>query len=159
MRTLLLLSVALTLGCTGREPPLPPPPARSAIGLVGDWVRFAPASLSGDTLTLRTDSTAAGIVPWANGQLAVIKRWKIKFTSRDAVAAREDWAQGHADGGDGDCVFDDGAGCISGPVLCLGAGQQYQCEAFRYTGDSLTLSHGSRFVRSSRQPSPARTTN
>ena len=156
MRMLLLFAAGLAMACTRDVPPAPLEPApRSAVGLVGDWVRIAPTSLRGDTLTLRVDSTALGIVPWAsNGRLAIVKRWKIMFTSRDAVVARDDWAQGHRDGGDAECSFGDGVGCISGPILCLGAGKEYQCEAFKYTPDSLSLQHGSRFIRLSHYPTP-----
>ncbi len=157
VRTLLLLGACLVMACTRDVPPKPlPPTPRSSVGLVGDWLRVAPTSLRGDTLTLRPDSTALGIIPWSNGRLAIITRWKIMFTSRDAVVAREDWAQGHKDGGDPECIFGDGAGCISGPIICLGAGKEYECEAFHYTADSLSLSHGSRFIRLSRHPTPSR---
>ena len=153
MRALLLLIAILTIACRDApEPPKPPTP-RAPVGLVGDWVRIAPAHLRGDTLTLRADSSAVGIVPWSNGRLASIKRWYIVFTSRDAVVARADWAQGHADGGDAECIFGAATGCISGPIICLGGGKQFQCEAFKYTSDSLFLSHGSRFIRLSRSPS------
>jgi len=154
MRTLLPLVVALTVSCREAPPPRPSP-ARLPVGLLGDWVRIAPTSLRGDTLTLRADSSASGIIPWSNGRLAVVKRWKLIFTSRDAVVAREDWAQGHTDGGDPECSFGPAVGCISGPIICLGAGREYQCEAFKYTPDSLFLWHGSQFVRLSRHPSPA----
>jgi hypothetical protein len=157
MRALLPLVATLTIACRDAPKPTKPPSGRPPVGLVGDWVRIAPTSLRGDTLTLRADSSAAGVIPWGNGRLAIIKRWKIMFTSRDAVVAREDWAQGHADGGDPECSFGPGTGCISGPIICLGAGKQYQCETFKYTPDSLFLSHGSRFIRLSRTPTaPAR---
>ena len=158
MRASLLLGA---LACTAGEtrpivPRTPPSSPRLAIGLVGDWVRFAPTNLRGDTLTLRADSTAAGVIPWGDGRYARIARWKIMFTSRDAVVARADWAQGHADGGDPECSFGGSAACISGPQLCFGAGKQYRCETFNYTPDSLTLVDGSRFIRLSRTPATAR---
>jgi hypothetical protein len=153
MRALLPLVATLAIACRDApEPPKPPAP-RAPVGLVGDWLRIAPASLRGDTLTLRADSSAVGIIPWGNGRLAIIKRWKIMFTSRDAVVARADWAQGHEDGGDPECSFGAGTGCISAPIICLGASKQYQCETFKYTADSLFLFHGSRFIRLSRRPS------
>ena len=156
MRMLLPFVAGLAMACTRDVPPKARKPSpRSAVGLVGDWVRVAPTSLRGDTLTFRADSTAFGIVPW-DGRLTIVKRWKIMFTSRDAVVARDDWAQGHKDGGDPECSFGDGVGCISGPILCLGVGKQYQCEAFKYTADSLALSRGSRFIRLSRHPTLAR---
>lgn len=155
MGRMLLITILAVVACARDVPPPPVATARPAVGLVGDWLRVAPDSLRGDTLILRADSTALGVVPW-QGRLAIIKRWKIVFTSHDSVAARSDWAQGHADGGDGECYIGDTTGCISAPIICLGAGKQFQCEAFKYSPDSLTLSHGSRFVRLSHHPTAAR---
>lgn len=121
---------------------------RAPIGLVGEWVRLAPKAFAGDTLTLREDSTASGVMPWRNGRLARVKRWKVAFSSKDPVASRADWRGGHTDGGDRECFGQHTQGCVSLPVLCVGAGQEYECEAFQYTApDSLALSSGSRFVR------------
>ena len=72
MRMLLPLLGICTISCRDTpEPPKPPPP-RVPVGLVGDWIRIAPAHLRGYTLTLRADSSAVGIVPWSNGRLASV---------------------------------------------------------------------------------------
>ena len=38
-------------------------------------------------------------------------------------------------------------GCQSMPLLCLGTDDEFHCETFFYTVDSLLLQDGSRFVR------------
>lgn len=137
-------------------PNLPHPP----IGFVGRWAQVHPDAMRGDTLTLRADSTADGIIVWRDGRhLARISRWFIQFTSRDPVASRADLRHGHKDssgytvGGDPACVFDkryrdqSAPGCISLPEICLGVRGQYACDAFALTADSLLLSGGARYVR------------
>jgi hypothetical protein len=148
----LLLAMPFT-GCRS-EQGLPPPLAanapRAPVALIGDWVRVAPATLRGDTLSLRADSSARGVIPWGTATTFVrISRWQLRFASRDPVAAREDWRQGHKDGGDADCATGrTAAGCTSLPLLCLGAANEYQCEAFEFSPpDSLAFSSGLRYIR------------
>lgn len=132
---------------------LPPAP----IGLYGEWLRVAPSALAGDTLRLSPDSTAAGLIPWAPKGLARVTRWHVRYGSRDAVAARADWRQGHADGGDAPCVFrlESPTHCRSLPLLCLGGLTQFACEKFVYTPDSLLFSSGLRYVRIGQLAAPA----
>jgi hypothetical protein len=157
MKRSLLLSVAFLMACspdpkTSRVAslavPVPAGPTRLPVALVGQWVAVAPYSVSGDSLSLRPDSSAQGIIPWPPNRLARISRWKVQFGSRDPVGTREDWKQGHRDGGDPECSFGNDPGCVSLPMLCLGALKQYLCEAFQYSApDTLTLRSGLRYVR------------
>ena len=121
-------------------------PPRGAPVLSGTWLRIAPLYAGDDTLRLQADSGASGLIPWPPDKLARITHWKLKFMSMDPPAEREDWRYGHKDGGDPECMRDNPA-CVSLPVLCLGAADQYICEAFHVAGDSLLLSSGLRFVR------------
>lgn len=50
---------------------------RPPVGLFGDWVHTAPAALQGDTLSLRADSTARGLIPWDEKRAARVTRWKL----------------------------------------------------------------------------------
>jgi hypothetical protein len=163
MRFGALFITLLALGCSGDaeqvhlattatdtlDLPAPPP---APVGLYGEWLRVAPSDLAGDTLRLSADSTAAGVIPWPpqTRSLARITRWHIRYASRDAVVEREDWRQGHADGGDTDCFLrrePDQSRCRSLPLICLGGLTQFSCEKFVYTPDSLLFSTGLRYVR------------
>jgi hypothetical protein len=129
---------------------LAPPPA--PVGLYGEWLRVAPPALAGDTLRLAADSTASGVVPWPphTRSLARITRWHVRYASRDAVTEREDWRQGHTDGGDADCFLrrePNPTRCRSLPLICLGGLTEFACEKFVYTPDSLLFSTGLRYVR------------
>ena len=148
--------LALFLGCTlagcGREVAKAPladsiPLPRLAIGFVGDWLTIAPSSLRGDTLRLGIDSSATGVIPWSRRGMVRVSHWKIRYGSKDSVAARADWRYGFKDGGDTECVVGDAPGCISMPLLCLGASGESLCVAFLLKGDSLLLSSGLRYVR------------
>ena len=148
-----LPAITLSLGaCRGRDDTpasrgaLPAVP-RVARAFVGDWLRVAPQRLRGDTLRLRADSTADGIIPWPPDRLARVSRWKLRFGSKDPVDARGDWREGFTDGGEADCVMRDDAACISMPLLCLGAAVEVMCNAFVVTSDSLLLADGQRFRR------------
>ena len=148
--------LALFLGCTlagcGREVAKAPiadsiPVPRLAIGFVGDWLTIAPSSLRGDTLRLGIDSSATGVIPWSRQGMVRVSHWKIRYGSKDSVAARADWRYGFKNGGDTECVFGDAPGCISMPLLCLGPSGESLCVAFLLKGDSLLLSSGLRYVR------------
>ncbi|MEP6622409.1 MAG: hypothetical protein ABJE47_24005 [bacterium] len=157
-RFLAVVATGLLIACAPKEPPpnlgvTHEAPAGSPlpVALLGDWIGVAPPAVRGDTLTLRPDSTARGIIPWGPDRLVAISRWKVVFRSKDPAATRADWQQGHVDGGDIDCVADSAKGCVSLPELCLGTSSQYDCGAFKYTrSDSLTLQSGVRYVRAPR---------
>jgi hypothetical protein len=175
MRYRMLVALVCLAGCKGKEEPsvaVAATPPRASIGLYGDWVHIAPEALRGDTLRLRADSTADGLVPWDNERAARIWRWRLIFGSKDPVNARFDWRQGHNDGRDVECISprywpdqDSGGtnarsskysaiGCRSMPMICFGAGPRWQCETFHFVApDSLWLMDGSRFVRA--KPTPA----
>jgi hypothetical protein len=134
------------------EPFVPTPP----VAFLGDWIRIAPAAIRGDTLRLRADSTADGVIPWPPNRMARISRWKIRFGSKDPVGTRADWRQGYTDGGDAECVLRDGGPeCVSLPLLCLGASGEYMCSAFAFTPDSLSLASGLRYIRLRDRPATA----
>jgi hypothetical protein len=120
-----------------------------SVAFVGDWVRLTPNRLRGDTLRLRADSSADGIILWDGKRDARARHWVTRFASRDSVASRTDWRHGYQDGGDADCYFGRiTVGCVSMPILCLGAPGQYACAALKYVApDSLFLADGSSFVR------------
>jgi len=154
MRSVSLCWLSLVIGCGDeasrvseqRAPDGPRLPA----GLIGQWLVVAPYALSGDTLTLRADSTATGIIPWPppKDRMAKIARWKVQFGSKDPVGTRRDWTEGYTDGGDPECMLDNAPGCVSLPMLCLGAPNQYFCSAFRFVPpDSLAIQAGLRYVR------------
>ncbi len=160
MRLSVLVIALLAFACTGNTDSvdvanavadtLAPQPPPAPIGLYGDWLRVAPPALAGDTLRLSADSTAAGVIPWPPQGLARITRWHLRYASRDAVAERADWRQGHGDGGDAACFLQrepDPAQCRSLPVICLGGLTDVYCEKFVYTPDSLLFSSGLRYVR------------
>jgi hypothetical protein len=160
MRLLVFFIVLWTLACAGNTESgdvaeavadtLAPQPPPSPIGLYGDWLRVAPPALAGDTLRLAADSTAAGVIPWPPQGLARITRWHLRYASRDAVAERTDWRQGHGDGGDAACFLQrepDPTQCRSLPLICLGGLTEFYCEKFVYTPDSLLFSSGLRYVR------------
>lgn len=153
MRTHGLLVVILLAACRDSAHRKPPVHAhtRAPIGLVGSWVQIRPDSVRGDTLTLRADFRASGLVPRYQGDTLIMHatRWKVQFTSHDPVAMRGDWYGGREDGGDVSCVFGNDSTCVSGPLLCIGDTTAYQCVAFRFGRDSLSLSTGARFVRAS----------
>jgi hypothetical protein len=130
-------------------PPRPPEPPRVSVAFVGEWVRLTPRRLRGDTLRLRADSSADGIILWNDKRDALARHWVTHFGSRDPVAARADWRKGYQDGGDADCVVGRRrVGCVSMPILCLGAPGHYACNALKYVApDSLFLADGSSFVR------------
>jgi hypothetical protein len=130
--------------------------SRLPVGLIDQWVVVTPAALKGDTLTLRSDSTATGIIPWPppRDRMAKISRWKVQFGSKDPVGTRRDWKEGYSDGGDPECMLDNAPGCVSLPMICLGATRQYFCSAFRFVPpDSLALQSGLRYVRVRRHAS------
>jgi hypothetical protein len=177
MRYRILIVAACLSGCNGKEEPRVAEAAvtpRPPVGLYGDWVHVAPAALRGDTLSLRPDSTARGLIPWDEKRAARVTRWKLVFGSRDPVAARVDWRLGHNDGGDAECSMAASArrptaltnegkqgatpaavtGCQSMPLLCLGTVEEFHCETFHYTADSLLLQDGSRFVRAKADVAP-----
>jgi len=129
---------------TSSSEPLKPQPA---LALVGNWLRVAPEHLKGDTLRLRADSSAEGIIPWPPNKFASVTYWKIRYMSKDPVGTRHDWRQGYTDGGDAECMREGELGCVSLPTLCLGATGQYKCEAFALTPDSLLVSTGLQYVR------------
>jgi hypothetical protein len=120
-----------------------------SVAFVGEWVRLTPRRLRGDTLHLRADSSAGGIILWDDTRDAMARHWVMRFGSRTPVAVRADWRKGYQDGGDADCVLDRAkVGCVSMPILCLGAPGQYACNALKYVApDSLFLADGSSFVR------------
>jgi hypothetical protein len=161
MRRAIVSVLAFSIACRGETPV----PVRSAtndaprvpVGLMGDWIRIAPAEFAGDTLSLRPDSTATGLIPWpaTKVRMARISRWKVQFGSKDPASSRADWRQGHTDGGDAGCAMGTERGCVSMPMLCLGATKQYFCSAFKYTApDSLDLHmFGLRYVRLPRKVS------
>jgi hypothetical protein len=171
MRSRALFIVFMSLACTRDSETLDvasshvdtltqPTPPPEPIGLYGEWLRVAPRALAGDTLRLSPDSTAFGVIPWPPQGLARITRWHLRYASRDAVTDREDWRQGHGDGGDADCFFrrePDPARCRSLPLICLGGLTQFSCEKFVYTPDSLLFSTGLRYVRIRTPPAPSTT--
>jgi hypothetical protein len=153
-----ILAVAMLLvACVDKEsaPKVALPAPRPPLGLIGDWVRVAPQSLRGDTLSLRADSTARGLIPWYNDSLARITRWRVVFGAHEPPTERADWRQGHSDGGDFDCMRGLAKDCQGLPLICLHAGGEAQCEAFHYAPpDTLGLSSGLRYVRA-RPPHPS----
>lgn len=158
---MLTLLLSITGGCAKDEPPKTPvEPPRPGVALVGAWHRIAPLRLAGDTLLLRADTTASGVIAWDEGRDMRVAHWSVRFGSRDSVAGRQDWREGHSDGGDPACFLSrEPVGCISMPMLCLGAGQLRACNTFALIArDSLLLADGSRFVRAQPQASviPAR---
>jgi hypothetical protein len=171
MRYRMLVALVCLAGCKGKEEPsvaVAATPPRPPIGLYGDWVHVAPEALRGDTLRLRADSTADGLIPWDGERAARISRWQLIFRSKDPATERADWRLGHRDGGDVECseiagwrklgrpksnvdstrVPPRASGCQSMPMLCLGTSEEFRCETFHYVApDSLWLMDGSRFVR------------
>jgi hypothetical protein len=162
LRSLLIVAL-LVSACHGKTaervaetttPSVPPPP----IGFVGEWVQVAPVAYSGNTLTLRADSSASGRLPHYRADTAGVAsatRWRVMFMSHEPVASRTDWWGGHTDGGEADCTLTGGPdsppGCRSGPLLCFGdADRWYGCLGFRFNQDSLALSTGDRYVRAGR---------
>lgn len=155
LRLAIVFPVAALVGCT--ESSAPPDPPRPPVAFVGDWVRLTPARLLGDTLRLRADSSAQGIILWDDKHDAVARRWVWRYGSRDPVASRVDWRNGYQDGGDADCSFGrTTVGCISMPIICLGVPGQMSCTALKYVApDSLFLADGSSFVRARAPRGPA----
>ncbi|MCZ8205414.1 hypothetical protein [Gemmatimonas sp.] len=123
----------------------PRPPS----ALVGHWERQAPASLRGDTLTLNADSTASGLILWEETKVARAKHWTTRFGSRKPAAERQDWREGYEDGGEPECVLGlNPKGCVSLPMICIGALKEQSCQAFTFVApDSLLFPDGSVFVR------------
>jgi hypothetical protein len=145
-------AIVVLVACAGKpEPPRIPAAPRPPVGLIGAWVRLTPRRLHGDTLLLRADSSADGLILWDPGKDARAKRWLTRFGSHEPVATREDTRRGYQDGGDADCQFGKvTAGCVSMPIVCIGAPGQYACNAFKYVApDSLFLADGSSFVKAS----------
>lgn len=124
-------------------------PPKEPVALVGAWIRLTPKRLAGDTLILRADKSASGIIPWEDSRDLRVTTWDVRFGSRDSVAAREDWREGHTDGGDPECYMQKNPiGCISLPVLCIGVHKMRSCHTFAFfTRDTLVWSDRSRFVR------------
>lgn len=151
--------LALLAACRGSEQTVAekdslPPIPRVPIAFVGNWLRVAPARLRGDTIQLLADSSARGVIPWPPNRLARLSHWTIRLGSKDPVGARQDWRQGHSDGGDADCVLRDNPACVSLPLLCLGASAEHLCQVFVVTPDSLLLADGQRYIRLHLTPPP-----
>lgn len=151
--------LALLASCRGGEQTVAetdslPPVPRVPVAFVGAWLRVAPIRLRGDTIQLLADSTARGIIPLPPNRLTRLSHWKVRHGSRDPVDTRQDWRQGHSDGGDADCVLRDNPACVSLPLLCLGASAEYLCQVFIVTSDSLLLADGQRYVRLHLTPPP-----
>ena len=154
-RAALASTLSLLASCAETPaPPRPPELPRVSVGLVGEWVRLTPRRLRGDTLRLRADSSADGVILWDEKRDALARHWMTRFASRTPVAARADWRKGYQDGGDADCFLGrTTVSCVSMPILCLGAPGQYACNALKYVApDSLFLADGSSFVRVPRHP-------
>ena len=128
---------------------------REPVALAGSWLWESPKRLAGDTLTLRKDKTAQGVIPWDGGRDLRVSSWEIRFGSKDSVASRSDWRQGFTDGGDSECFkTPQPSGCISLPMLCIGVNSMKNCRSFALIAlDTLVLSDGSRFRRVAR-PGP-----
>jgi hypothetical protein len=151
--------VAIAAGCTqAPEPPRVPEPPRPPVGFIGDWVRLTPRRLQGDTLSLRADSTADGVILWNAKEDARATRWLWRYGSRAPAGSQADWRRGYHDGGDADCVLGRAtAGCTSMPMICLGASREMSCTALAYVApDSLFLADGSNFVRAASVERPTR---
>jgi hypothetical protein len=144
------ITLLFVVGCDD-APELPriPDAPRPPVGLVGEWVRLSPQRLRGDTLRLRTDSSADGLILWDGTRDVRARYWVTRFGSRDPIANRRDWRNGYQDGGDSDCYLGrTTVGCVSMPILCMGAKDQLACLAMKYVSpDSLFLADGSSFVR------------
>jgi hypothetical protein len=151
LATLVLLTFTSLTACKSDEPPAVPPKPRPPTALIGSWERQAPRALRGDTLTLRADSTANGLILWGEEQEQVVRstHWYTFFASRDPVSERQDWRRGFTDGGDPECSFGPSQdGCISMPMICIGAIKQKACQSFVYVApDSLLFHDGSVFLR------------
>ena len=176
MRYWMLVAMVCLAECGGKEEPsvaVAAMPPRPPVGLYGDWVHIAPEALRGDTLRLRADSTADGLIPWDSERAARVTRWQLIFGSKDPATTRADWRLGHKDGGDLECssladrrklgrreahadstrLSSPASGCQSMPMICLGTPEEFHCETFHYVApDSLWLMDGSRFVRA--KPAP-----
>lgn len=147
---------ALVAACTGEttpETPDDPSVPRLPVALVGSWLNIGTGRLRGDTLRLSADSLADAIIPWGQ-RYAKVHRWKVIFGSRDPVGTREDWRGGYSDGGDPECIFGNGDGCVSLPMLCLGATKEYSCAAFAIAGDTLLVASGLKYLRLGRTSTP-----
>ena len=150
MRLLFLAALCvLTTECAKDPPPVRVASrVRTPVGLLGEWITTAPRALRGDTLVLRADSSARGIIPWERGY-ARVNAWQIRFGSREPAVTRSDHAQGHLDGGDYECESGKVTeGCTGLPLFCFRSGQQMWCQAFAYRPpDTLALSSGLRYLR------------
>lgn len=110
----------------------------------------------GDTLILRPDSSARGLIPWTDTTMARISEWRVVYSSKQDPTERADWRHGYSGRGDADCFFRRVVdGCVSMPVFCFVAGREFKCEGFKYTApDSLDFSTGLRYVRLARHTEP-----
>lgn len=141
-----------TAGLSSSEETLQSQVLREPVALAGSWLWESPKRLAGDTLTLRKDKTAQGVIPWDGVRDLRVSRWETRFGSKDSVAARNDWRQGFTDGGDPECFrTPQPSGCISLPMLCIGVISMKNCRSFAMLAlDTLVLSDGSRFRRVAR---------
>ena len=144
-------------GCQGEAAPPPvekPAPSlpRTAIGLVGTWVRKPPLDVRHDTLVLHADSSASGWIvkdPESDTVIAVA-RWQVTFLSKDPAVSRTDMPGRYQDGGDLSCTKHPDSTCVSAPVFCLGPVGQLYCQGMTFRGDTLWLSGEGRLVRVAR---------
>lgn len=161
-RALSCVLLALTVnGCRQSAPPpsenTAPLPPRSAVGLLGTWVRTQSLDVRHDTLVLRADSSAAGwMLKYPESDTVVaVARWQVAFLSRDPAATRTDMPGRYQDGGDFGCFRHPDSTCVSAPVFCLGPTGMLVCEGMTFRGDTLWLSSEGRFVRVARVDSRA----